>query len=230
MTSPIDPSPEQAAVRDYPLLPLRVTAGAGTGKTTTIALRLAALVDGGDLEPEQSRLGFGPAGAEDPPHERHPVDAPGPAAERGEVVLAEQRRTRLAQRDPVERRRHPPRRGGEEGIGHLGVEHQVAVGAGAGREAGVEVGADDRHRAHHDLRPELRHQGVPEGGGVDRGRHVDGHDLAPGVDPRIGATGTRGADLGAHDLAQAQAPGHGHRGVFVRQDLRGTVPFLDHLQ
>jgi len=54
MTDSIIPSPEQAAVRDHALLPLRVTAGAGTGKTTTIALRLAALVDRGEVEPEQA--------------------------------------------------------------------------------------------------------------------------------------------------------------------------------
>jgi DNA helicase-2/ATP-dependent DNA helicase PcrA len=54
VTHSIVPSPEQAAVRDYPLLPLRVTAGAGTGKTTTIALRLAALVQRGELDPEQA--------------------------------------------------------------------------------------------------------------------------------------------------------------------------------
>jgi DNA helicase-2/ATP-dependent DNA helicase PcrA len=48
------PSPEQAAVRDHALTPLRVTAGAGTGKTTTIALRLAALVEQGAVEPEQA--------------------------------------------------------------------------------------------------------------------------------------------------------------------------------
>lgn len=50
----IVPSPEQAVVRDYPLLPLRVTAGAGTGKTTTMALRLAALVERATVEPEQA--------------------------------------------------------------------------------------------------------------------------------------------------------------------------------
>ncbi len=40
----IAPTPEQQKVIDYPLLPLRVTAGAGTGKTTTMALRLATLI------------------------------------------------------------------------------------------------------------------------------------------------------------------------------------------
>jgi DNA helicase-2/ATP-dependent DNA helicase PcrA len=43
------PTPEQAAVIDHPQLPLRISAGAGTGKTTTIVQRLARVVsDGGD--------------------------------------------------------------------------------------------------------------------------------------------------------------------------------------
>ncbi|MFH1329811.1 MAG: ATP-dependent DNA helicase [Actinomycetota bacterium] len=50
----VAPTPEQQKVVDYPLLPLRVTAGAGTGKTTTMALRLAALIRSEDLEPEEA--------------------------------------------------------------------------------------------------------------------------------------------------------------------------------
>lgn len=45
------PTPEQTAVVDAPLVPLRVSAGAGTGKTTTIVLRLKALLSHG-VEPE----------------------------------------------------------------------------------------------------------------------------------------------------------------------------------
>jgi len=41
------PSPEQAAIIDYPPEPLRIAAGAGTGKTTTIVHRLATAVAGG---------------------------------------------------------------------------------------------------------------------------------------------------------------------------------------
>jgi len=48
------PTSEQQKIVDYPLLPLRVTAGAGTGKTTTMALRLAALVRNQDIAPEQA--------------------------------------------------------------------------------------------------------------------------------------------------------------------------------
>ena len=38
------PSPEQAAIIDYSAAPLRIAAGAGTGKTSTIVHRLAAAV------------------------------------------------------------------------------------------------------------------------------------------------------------------------------------------
>ncbi|MEA2009712.1 MAG: UvrD-helicase domain-containing protein, partial [Actinomycetota bacterium] len=49
-------TPEQEAIVNYPLTPLRVAAGAGTGKTTTIVLRLKALIADG-IEPE-SALGI----------------------------------------------------------------------------------------------------------------------------------------------------------------------------
>jgi DNA helicase-2/ATP-dependent DNA helicase PcrA len=48
--SGIHPSAEQQAIIDYPLEPLRVDAGAGTGKTTTMALRLASLLDRGRVD------------------------------------------------------------------------------------------------------------------------------------------------------------------------------------
>ncbi len=44
-----DPSPEQQQVIDHPLGPLRVNAGAGTGKTTTMALRLVNLLGTGQV-------------------------------------------------------------------------------------------------------------------------------------------------------------------------------------
>ncbi len=50
----VTPTPEQQAVADYPLRPLRVTAGAGTGKTTTMALRLAALIRREGIAPEEA--------------------------------------------------------------------------------------------------------------------------------------------------------------------------------
>ena len=46
-------TPEQQAIVAHPLEPLRVSAGAGTGKTTTIVLRLAALIENG-IDPEQA--------------------------------------------------------------------------------------------------------------------------------------------------------------------------------
>jgi DNA helicase-2/ATP-dependent DNA helicase PcrA len=50
----VTPTPEQQAVIDYGLRPLRVTAGAGTGKTTTMALRLAALIRREGIAPEEA--------------------------------------------------------------------------------------------------------------------------------------------------------------------------------
>ncbi len=49
----ITPTTEQQEIIAYPPRPLRIAAGAGTGKTTTLALRIAHLVGGGHAEPEQ---------------------------------------------------------------------------------------------------------------------------------------------------------------------------------
>ena len=49
----ITPTAEQIAVISAPLSPIRVAAGAGTGKTTTIALRVVSLVADRGLEPER---------------------------------------------------------------------------------------------------------------------------------------------------------------------------------
>ena len=46
------PSPEQRAILEYPLTSLRIAAGAGTGKTTTLAHRISHLILHG-IEPEQ---------------------------------------------------------------------------------------------------------------------------------------------------------------------------------
>lgn len=46
------PSDEQTAILNHPLAPLRIAAGAGTGKTTTLAYRISKLVSDG-IEPEQ---------------------------------------------------------------------------------------------------------------------------------------------------------------------------------
>ncbi len=53
MTAPFTLTPEQQAVVDHPPEPLRVAAGAGTGKTATVVERLVAAVDGG-VEPEEA--------------------------------------------------------------------------------------------------------------------------------------------------------------------------------
>ncbi len=50
----LTPTPEQRAIIEYPLLPLRVTAGAGTGKTTTMAMRLAEKVRSGAVMAERT--------------------------------------------------------------------------------------------------------------------------------------------------------------------------------
>lgn len=50
----IEPTSEQRSIIEYPLRPLRVTAGAGTGKTTTMALRLEHLVRSGRVQPEEA--------------------------------------------------------------------------------------------------------------------------------------------------------------------------------
>jgi len=48
------PTPEQHEIIGFPLLPLRVTAGAGTGKTTTMAMRLAEKVRTGAVAAERT--------------------------------------------------------------------------------------------------------------------------------------------------------------------------------
>ena len=49
---PVIPTSEQSDVIGFPLRPLRVSAGAGTGKTTTMALRLAELIERDQIDPE----------------------------------------------------------------------------------------------------------------------------------------------------------------------------------
>jgi len=55
-TPVVMPTAEQRRIIDYPLLPLRIAAGAGTGKTLTIVLRLATAVAGG--VPPEAALGL----------------------------------------------------------------------------------------------------------------------------------------------------------------------------
>ena len=49
-----EPTPQQRDIIGFPLLPLRVTAGAGTGKTTTMAMRLAEKVRSGAVAAERT--------------------------------------------------------------------------------------------------------------------------------------------------------------------------------
>jgi DNA helicase-2/ATP-dependent DNA helicase PcrA len=49
----VSPSPEQQAILDLGLETIRIRAGAGTGKTTTVALVIANLVDNHGIEPER---------------------------------------------------------------------------------------------------------------------------------------------------------------------------------
>ena len=51
--SRLTPSPEQQAILDIGLRPIRVRAGAGTGKTTTVALVIANLVRHHEMDPEE---------------------------------------------------------------------------------------------------------------------------------------------------------------------------------
>jgi DNA helicase-2/ATP-dependent DNA helicase PcrA len=54
VTTAFTPTPEQRAVIEYPLHPLRVAAGAGSGKTGTMARRLAFFVGSGAVAPEEA--------------------------------------------------------------------------------------------------------------------------------------------------------------------------------
>ena len=51
--SPLVPSPEQMSVMDLGLDTIRIRAGAGTGKTTTVAMVIANLVENHEVEPER---------------------------------------------------------------------------------------------------------------------------------------------------------------------------------
>ncbi|MFV1960702.1 MAG: ATP-dependent helicase [Acidimicrobiia bacterium] len=51
--SRVTPSPEQQEILDLGLTTIRVRAGAGTGKTTTVAMVIANLIEDHDIQPEQ---------------------------------------------------------------------------------------------------------------------------------------------------------------------------------
>ena len=115
-----------------------------------------------DLEPEHPVAQVVPPGRVDGAHEAAVGHL---AAERGEVVLADERIAGQAQPGQVERRRDVPGRGGQERIGHGSIQHGVAVAPVRRRVPGVEVigrdleGAhDDRGGAHPVHRPLQRRQ------------------------------------------------------------------------
>jgi hypothetical protein len=157
-----------------------------------------------DLVPEQTVAVVVPARLEDAAHPRRPFRAL--AAERREVVLPEKWIGAQMQQRDIERLRDPPRRAGEERIGRRPVHNGVAVGAPFRRVTGVEVGADEFGRPHHDLGPELavdRPQdlvGVEIG--VDGGAHRTAHDLTGCVHTGIGAACARQLDRHADDPRQ----------------------------
>ena len=104
---------------------------------------------------------------------------------------------------------------GQQGVGHRGVDHQVAVAPGRGRVAGVESVGGDLGRAHHDPRADLAVAGLHQGGRVEGGRPVGGQvdvdDLVEGVHAGVGAPGAGQGDRGAGHPGQGrgQGPGHG---------------------
>ena len=52
-TDRLTPSPEQQEILDLGLTTIRVRAGAGTGKTTTVAMVISGLIEDHGIEPEQ---------------------------------------------------------------------------------------------------------------------------------------------------------------------------------
>ena len=109
---------------------------------------LVAERGGLDVEPQQAAPGaelaaghgdLGEAGVEDPPEDGRPRRGPRhPPAEGPEVVLPQQGVGAAGHGPQVEGTGHVPRQRGEQGVGVLVLEDQVAVAPGPGRPAGVE--------------------------------------------------------------------------------------------
>ena len=130
-----------------------------------------------------------------------------PAAERREVVLADQRVARRLHRPEGQRLRHEPRPPGEQRVRRRRVPHVVAVVAPRRREAGVEVVVGPRRVAHGDRRRAQLVEPPREVVEVDVVGQVAGHDLAPGVDAGVGAPGAGQLDRLAHDRGDRRRPG-----------------------
>nr|WP_284290130.1 UvrD-helicase domain-containing protein [Angustibacter aerolatus] len=133
-----EPTPEQVAVIEAPVHPLLVVAGAGSGKTETMAARVVWLVAGGDVAPDEVLgLTFTRKAAGEP-ERADPQPAARPAPLR---ALGARYRRRRARTDRLERpgrrragRRRRPRRHGVD-VPRLrrpaGPRARAAAGGGA---------------------------------------------------------------------------------------------------
>ena len=141
------------------------------------------------------------------------------AAERGEVVLAEERVGAEAQQREVERFGDPPRGAGEERVGRRPVDDRVAVRRATGRRAtGVERRVDQLGVAHHHLGTELT--GRPRTAtrvDVDVAGDRQRHDLSPRVHTGVGASR---ADERRGRRAAARAPTPSRSIAFDRARVR----------
>ena len=178
----------------------------------------------------------GPPGVDHPPVDRVVGrGARNPAAEGPEVVLAEERVGCRRHRPQVERVGHLPGQAGQQGVGHRGVDHQVAVATGDGRVAGVEPGRGDLRLPHDDGRGQLAVARLDHRLGVeagrDLGREVEVDHLVEGVDAGVGASGTGEGDRGAGDPAQCLAEGPGHRELaLLGRETMESRPVVGDLQ
>ena len=127
-----------------------------------------------------------PSGGAYQPHQRAVAR---PAAEGGEVVLAEQMGSGGVHGRHVERLGDMPRDPGQERVRCLGIEHQVLVDAAHGREAGVETVRRLGQSLDGDLRAETPVERPGHRGGVDRVGDGEAHHLGGGVDAAVGAPG-----------------------------------------
>ena len=147
--------------------------------------------------------------------------------EGAEVVLAGEQRRSRGERCVVERARDPPAPPRLERRRRPPVEDPVAVAAGAGRMARVEVRRGRLCREHRDLvrQPRVQRLGRP----LDRrpARHVDRRDLAQRVHAGIRAAGDgesvergerrRRARRGAHPRPSTAPAGRPSRGRACRR-------------
>ncbi len=143
---------------------------------------------GGDLELQQVVSEVIPRSGEHGAYQRLVGHLP---AERREVVLADEGITGEPHPSEIERRRHVPRRRGEERIGHGPVQHPVAIRPAHGREASVEVVLGELDVAHDDVRAAQAIDRATERREIERlglERRVERDDLTPSVHAGVGAT------------------------------------------